>query len=535
MKSDEVVCREAVHVSRAAGLCARASGVLIIAAFCILAGGCGLDEWWHNGLKVGPNYKEPPAAVASHWIDYQRSEQQSANQSTDLQQWWHVFNDPVLNSLVSDAYKQSLTLGAAGERIVRARAQRGIVLGNQFPQVQEVAGSYSANKASNQTANGTRDQWFQHVEAGFNISWEIDFWGRYRRSIEFADANLEASIADFDDVLVVLLADVAANYIQYRTFQERLALAQINVKIQEESYQLASDTFRLGKSSERDPQMAKQVLEQTRSTIPDLEAGLRRANNALCVLLGIPPQELARRLGETGAIPTGEPRWSMGIPADLLRRRPDVRRAEREAAAQSAAIGIAKSDLYPRFSLLGSIGVQSEEIGDLFHTPGSIAGSIGPSFQWNIFNYGQITNAVKAQEALFREFVYRYQEAVLRANEETENAIIGHVKSRERARYLAESVTAASRTVEITYDQYRHGAVDFTPVFIFEAALTNQQDALAQARGDMALNLVDLYRSLGGGWEMREKPGGYEAPQVPAPTTQRATGTRPTTMPIQRP
>jgi NodT family efflux transporter outer membrane factor (OMF) lipoprotein len=535
MKSDEVVCREVASASRAARHRARASGVLLCAVICFLAGGCGLQEWWHNGMKVGPNYKQPPADVASHWIDYQRTELQSPNQSTELQQWWHVFNDPVLNSLVSDAYKQSLTLGGAAERISRARAQRGIVLGNQFPQVQEAAGSYRFNKASNQTVNGANDQWFQHAEAGFNISWEIDFWGRYRRSIEFADANLEASIADFDDVLVVLLADVAANYIEYRTFQERLALARVNVQIQEDAYQLASDTFRLGKSSERDPQMAKQVLEQTRSTIPDLEAGLRRANNALCVLLGIPPQELAQRLGETGMIPAGTPRWSIGIPADLLRRRPDVRRAEREAAAQSAAIGIAKADLYPRFSLLGSVGLQSEELGDLFHTPGSITGSIGPSFQWNIFNYGQITNAVKAQEALFREFVYRYQEAVLRANQEAENAIIGHVKAGERAKYLAESVTAATRTVEITYDQYRHGAVDFTPVFIFEAALTNQQDALAQARGDMALNLVDLYRSLGGGWEMREKAGGYDAPPVPAPTTQRATGTRPTTMPFRRP
>ncbi len=320
-------------------------------------------------------------------------------------------------------------------------------------------------------------------------------------------------------MLVVLLSDVAANYIQYRTFQERLVLARRNVQIQEAAYQLASDTFRLGRSTERDPQQAKQVLEQTRSLIPDLETGLRRANNALCVLLGIPTQELAGRLGESGMIPVGQPRLSLGIPADLLRRRPDVRRAERQAAAQSALIGVAKADLYPRFSLLGSVGVEAQELGDLFHTPGSMVAFGGPKFQWNILNYGRIENAVKVQEARFGQLFYNFQQVVLNANREAENSIVAYAKSLDRARYLGESVTAATRVVQITNDQYKQGAVDFTPVFIFEAALTSQEDALAQARGDIALNLVDLYRSVGGG------------PPVPPPTTQRA----PTTLPITGP
>jgi NodT family efflux transporter outer membrane factor (OMF) lipoprotein len=320
----------------------------------------------------------------------------------------------------------------------------------------------------------------------------------------------------------VLLGDVSANYIQYRTFQERLALARTNVNIQEAAYELASDNFRLGRSTERDPQMAKQVLEQTRSTIPVFETGVRQSSDALCVLLGIPPQELGHRIGESGMIPQAHVDWSVGIPADLLRRRPDVRSAERLAAAQSAGIGIAKSDLYPRFSLIGSIGVQSQGIENLFHTPSSLAAFGGPSFQWDIFNYGRIENSVKAQEARFRQAVYQYQQTVLNANREVEDALIAYFKSQEQYKYLSESVAAAHRTVEITNDQYRYGAVDFTPVFIFEAALTSEQDAQAQAESNIALSLVDVYRSLGGGWDEKQGCGLYDAPAVPAPTTQRA-------------
>ena len=388
----------------------------------------------------------------------------------------------------------------AGERIAEARALRGFAVGNLYPQVQQMTGSYSANKLSNQTANPPFDQWNRTAQGGFNLSWEIDFWGRFRRAIEAADANLDASIDNFDDVLVVLLSDVATNYIQYRTFQERLELARQNVKVQEDSYQLASDNFKFGRGTERDPQQAKQVLEQTRSTIPQFEEGVRHTNNALCVLLGIPPQDLGQRLGDSGMIPTGEPDWSMGIPADLLRRRPDVRRAERETAVQSAQIGIAKSDLYPRFSLIGSIGVQSQELGDLFHTPGAMSAFGGPSFQWNILNYGRIESSVEAQEARFRQFFTTYQAAVLQANSEVEDAIIDYAKSQERVKYLTDSVTAARRTVDITYDQYRQGVVDFTPVFIFETALTSAQDDLAQARGDVAsVACESISRS---GWRM---------------------------------
>ena len=493
--------------------------------------GCGLGEWARNGAKVGPNYKRPLAAVAHHWIDYQ--DPQIIHGEQDLAHWWGVFNDPILNSLIHDAYAQNLSLRGAGERIAEARARRGIAVGNYFPQSQTAGGSYTANKASNQTVNGNvSEQWYSNWEAGFNVSWELDLWGRFRRSVEAADADLQASVADFDNVLVVLLADVAANYVQYRTFQERIVVAQRNIEVQEKSYQLARDKFDAGASTERDVQQSRQVLEQTRASIPQLQASERQAANALCVLLGLPPHDLAARLDGTATsstatttetatapttapagpgIPTAPPDVAMGIPADLLRRRPDVRRFERQAAAQSALIGVAKADYYPRLSLLGSIGVQGEYFGDMFHTPGSVAGSVGPGFQWDILNYGRIESNVELQKARFRELVYAYQESVLRAGREAEDAAVGFFKSQERARLLAESVNAAARTVEITHDQYREGVIDFTPVFLFEGTLAEQQDQLAVARGQIALSLVDLYRALGGGWEMRLPNEGHES------------------------
>jgi len=487
------------------------------------------------GCKVGPNYKTPPTAIApaQNWIDYRDPRVDEAQH--DLSHWWGVFNDPVLSGLIGQAYQKNLSLRAAGERIVEARARQGIAVGNLFPQQQNVAGAYSFNKVSNQNGGnvpGGVDQYFQNTNAGFNVSWEMDLWGRFRRSIDAADAELEASVAEFDDVLVVLLADVTSNYIQYRTFEERVAVARRNVAAQEKSYQLAVDKFQAGASTERDSQQSKQVLEQTRATIPSLEAGARQASNALCVLLAIPVQDLSARLGAPATgVPTVPAETAVGIPADLLRRRPDVRAFERRAAAQSALIGVATSDLYPRFSIDGSIGVSAEDFEDVFKTPGAMTGFIGPSFRWDILNYGRIGNNVAAQEARFRESVANYQESVLRANREAEDAIIAFLKAQERTRYLQQSVAAAQRTVDISRDQYREGVIDFTPVYLFESTLSEQQDALAQSQGQIALSLVDLYRALGGGWEMRNGNGDAPAPVpglTPVPSTQPTT--RPATM-----
>jgi NodT family efflux transporter outer membrane factor (OMF) lipoprotein len=489
---------------------------------CLSLQGC---EWFKNGLKVGPNYSPQPAAVSTEWIDYQSSttkpSKQSESDNSQIVHWWTVFNDPVLNSLLHDAYSQDLTLRVAGERIMQSRAEHDIAVGNLFPQLQQANGAYTLNKASTITnVPQFGQQWYQNSNVGFNVGWEVDFWGKFRREVESASASLDSSVANFDNVMVLLLSEVASDYIQYRTFQQRLLLAKQNADIQRQAYELAQSNFHAGASTERDVQQAKQIYEQTLALVPQFELGVRQTNDALCVLLGIPATDLAARLGETDVIPSAPPEVAIGIPADLLRRRPDVREAERQAAAQSALIGVAESELYPHFALNGSIGVSAQDIGKLFHTPQSMVGSFGPSFSWDILNYGRLENAVEEQKSVFRSAVLAYQQSVLTANQQAEDAISSFAKSKESETYLAESVVAAKRTVQITYDQYRQGVVDFTPVFLFESTLTQQEDQLAQTRGNIALSVVQLYVALGGGWEARMDPEGIVGPAVPPPTSQ---------------
>lgn len=475
-------------------------GLAILSGCCRVPGG-RCKDWWCNGFKVGPNYSRPPAPVASEWIDYSNPRVKSEEQQ--LSQWWKVFNDPTLNTLVQSAYQQNLTLRVAGARILEARAQLGIAEGNLFPQSQSAFADYARVKLSQNTANPPPTAWFSDWDGGLSASWELDFWGRYRRAIEAADAELDASVEDYDDVLVVLLSDVAANYVQYRTFEQRLTYARANVEIQQKSFQLATDKFEAGATTERDKHQAKQVLEQTEALIPFLEIGERQAANRLCVLLGMPPTDLDAILGKGAGVPVTPLDVVVGVPADLIRRRPDVRSAERQVAAQSARIGVAVSDLYPHISLVGTIGVEAEEFGNLFKTPGSMIGAIGPGVRWDILNYGRLVNNVRVQDARFQALAYAYQDRVLNAGREVEDAMVVFLRSQEQARHLDASVAAAVRTVDITKEQYIQGEVDFTPVFLFESILTQQQDQLAVSQGDIALGLIAVYRSLGGGWQIR--------------------------------
>jgi NodT family efflux transporter outer membrane factor (OMF) lipoprotein len=486
--------------------------VLATLAGCSHVPGAKCRDWWCNGLKVGPNYFRPPAPVASEWIDYDNPRVKSEEQH--LCHWWTVFNDPTLNTLVQVAYQQNLTLREAGTRILEARALQGIARGNLFPQEQFAFGEYSRIKLSQNVANPPPSAWFSEWAFGLSGSWELDFWGRYRRAIEAADAELDASIENYDDVLVVLLSDVAAAYVEFRTFQQRLVYARANVDIQSNSFQLATDKFEGGATTERDTHQAKQILAQTEALIPALEIGQRQAANRLCILLGIPPTDMLSLLGEGAGIPVTPPDVVVGVPAELIRRRPDIRRAERLVAAQSARIGVAVSDLFPHLSVLGTIGVEAEHFGELF-TSGSMIGEISPGFRWDILNYGRLVNNVRVQDARFQQLAYAYQNQVLDAGREVEDAIVVFLKSQEQVQHLGTSVDAAARTVEITNEQYNQGAIDFTPVFLFQETLTEQQDQLAIAQGDIALGLIAVYRSLGGGWQIRL--GGYNPTVEPLP------------------
>ena len=497
----------------------------------------------HNGFKVGPDYLRPAAPVAPNWIDEHDTRLDTSDQ--DLHQWWIVFDDPTLDALITNAVQQNLSLREAGYRVLQARAARGIVAGSLFPQQQAAGAGYSRNAISRSAANSDfiPERFFDQWDAGFNLAWELDFWGRFRRAIEAADADLDASIEGYDQVVVTLLADVAATYVEIRTLQQRIVLAQQNVTLQRETFTIADARFRGGQVSELDVDQATSTLAQTEALIPQLEVQLRQATNRLCVLLGMPPADLITMLG-WGPVPTAPERVSIGIPAELLRRRPDVRRAEREVAAQSARVGVATAELYPHIGVTGTIGVSSERINRLF-TTSSFQGSVGPSFQWNILNYGRLLNNIRLQDALLAELIVVYQNKVLQANAEAENGIVQFLRTQDTARYLNTSVTAAQKGAVVAVAQYRNGTTDFNRVALVQQNLVQQQDLLTQAQGDIALGLVEVYRALGGGWQIRLEPGygpvavppGDPAPpdpadelipaprQAPPPAEQSATST----------
>jgi NodT family efflux transporter outer membrane factor (OMF) lipoprotein len=488
----------------------------------LLAGGCTtLQEWVQNGFKVGPNYHEPPAAVSPAWIDasdphivrqaslpafapgdHPASPVASASGETDA--WWNVFHDSALNSLIETAYRQNVDLRTAATRVLQAEAQRNIAAGNLFPQTQNAIGDYvhlqigknlrlfSIPQASLPT---TLNIW----ATGFNASWELDFWGRLRRAVESADAELDASVEGYHDALVTLVADVATSYVQIRSFQQRIAYARRNVEIETGSLHLAEARLRDGTATALDVKQARSSVAQTQSTIPPLVISLRQANDRLCILLGLPPQDLLPQL-RSAPIPITPPEVAVAIPADLLRRRPDVRRAEREAAAQSAQIGVAEADFYPRFGVTGFLGYTADDIGRLFAEK-SFTGLILPNFSWKIFNYGRVLNNVRAQDARFQQTILQYQQTVLTAGREVEDALVAFLQYQLQAQSLTESVKEAQDSVELVQAQYKAGLVDFNRVFTTQAQLVTQQDQLAAAYGNIALSLISVYRALGGGWQ----------------------------------
>jgi NodT family efflux transporter outer membrane factor (OMF) lipoprotein len=316
----------------------------------------------------------------------------------DTRNWWRAFNDPLLDRLIETAYRENLSLRVAGVRVLEARARLGVAVGGWYPQRQQAIGSLERLRLSDRSPQSISNPelLFAQSELGLTAGWELDFWGKFRRAIESADAGLLATIADYDNTLVSLTADVATSYVLIRTLETRLSIARQNVETQKESLQIAEARYKGGTTSQRDVDQAKTVLSNTQAVIPTLETQLRQAKNALSVLLGMPPNQLTEFLGSAGEVPVPPPQVVVGIPADLLRRRPDIRAAELRAASQCAQIGVAKADVLPAFSLTGTFGFQASNVGDFalgdMFRWGSRSISAGPTFQWNILNYGQITD-----------------------------------------------------------------------------------------------------------------------------------------------
>jgi NodT family efflux transporter outer membrane factor (OMF) lipoprotein len=506
----------------------RSFAPLLIAT--LLSGCTALPEYVRNGFKVGPNYDTPPAPVTPKWID--ADDMRVRSESDDLSQWWKVFNDPVLDDLIGHAYSQNLTLREAGFRVLQARAQYGYAIGELFPQTQDANGNYTRSATSVASVNGGSlgtlfspqgaavNQYYGMITTNFTLAWELDFWGRFRRAIEAAGADLDASVESYDDVLVTMLGDVAANYIQLRVYEKQIELLRKNVELQTESVKIAKARFDLGKTTELDLSQAKTTLDGTLAQIPKTEISVRRTTNKLCVLLGMPPEELATRLARL-PIPAAPGEVAASIPADLLRRRPDVRKAERNAAAESARIGVNVSALYPHIAINGTLGWQAPNLNQLF-TPLAFQGGYGPSFQWDLLNYGRLWNNIKFQRAKFQEVVTKYQNKVLSAAEEVEDGLIQYTKAHEEVKYLADSVVEADKAVRIGMLEYKAGKVDFNRVAVLEQNLVQQDILLTQAKGDVALGLVQVYRALGGGWQFRGEcsAGPDTCPHIDVPPAQ---------------
>jgi NodT family efflux transporter outer membrane factor (OMF) lipoprotein len=412
-----------------------------------------------------------------------------------LAAWWTTLNDPELSSLIDRAVLGNLDLKKALARVREARARRGMAKADLFPTL-DATGSATWSRSSKDTGTGKTSDLYA---ASFDAGWELDIFGGVRRSVEAAEADLRTGHEGLRDVLVSLLAEVALNYVEVRTFQTRLTVAEANLEAQNETYQLTLWRYQAGLSDELAVQQARYNLENTRSQIPTLRTGLEEAMNRIAVLLGEQPGKIHEEVKKQVPIPVTPLKVAVGVPADLLRRRPDVRRAESQLAAQTARVGVATADLYPKFTLSGSIGLEALSMSNL-SSSGIWSLSGGPGITWAIFKAGAIRQNIEVQSALEEQYFIAYEAAVLSALEEIENALVAYAEEQQRRQSLSEATQAAQKAVELAQHKYQAGLTDFSNVLDAQRSLLSFQDQLAQSNGTVTSNLVRLYKAVGGGW-----------------------------------
>lgn len=463
-----------------------------------------------TACAVGPSYKSPEPAVPEQWDEISSG---ITTARTGLTRWWALLGDPVLNQLVEEALVGNLPLREAAARIEESRARYRIAAAARFPEI-DAHGSATRNRQSENAQFAGGDD-YSDFAIGVAASWELDVFGRVRRQVESATALEAASEENRRDVMIILCAEVGQRYVNLRTLQQRLAVARANLASQEEIFRLTSTRFELGLSSGLDVAQAEQVLATTRTSIPPLELALTAEINALSVLLGDPPGRLRDRFAASAPIPQPPETVGTGLPLDLLRQRPDLRRAERELAAQNARIGVAVADLYPRFSLLGNIGLDATTVGDVFEGASRTYG-VGPSMIWNVFDAGRIRAQIRAEEALTEQALLRYEQQLLVALAEVENALAAYGRTREERLAVADAVTASSVALDLATLLYKDGAVDFQNVLDAQRTLLTQEDRLAVTDGAVVQSLVRLYLALGGGWDPAEENTADDATE-PAP------------------
>jgi NodT family efflux transporter outer membrane factor (OMF) lipoprotein len=448
-------------------------------------------------VRLGPDFQAPGEAWTKLWSSPALEQASQRRAYPDVRQWWQVFADPVLDGLIAEADAHNSNLKIAGLRVMEARARLGIAQSGRYPQLQQAsAESLYFNRRQSGGSNPQDSHFWQH-SVGFDVGWELDFWGRFSRAIESSDASYFAAQANYEDVLVLLRAQVADTYFSLRTTEARLRVARENAEQQKRNFEITEKLFNSGQSAELDLQQAKTQYLGTLSSIPELEGQVLRTRNALAVLIGQPPSALPQLLENQGLIPLVDRAVLQDVPASLLLRRPDVRAAELNVAAQSALIGVAETDFYPSLTLLGSIVWSTDT---LKGTSNSLDLIGGPSLRWNLFDHGQISNNVRVQDARLQQLIEVYRDKVREAAREADDAASGLSKSLERERILSEAQVAAKRSLSLANSQYREGYSDFQRVLDAQRALLEQQDNYLISRSNAVSNLIALYKALGGGW-----------------------------------
>jgi NodT family efflux transporter outer membrane factor (OMF) lipoprotein len=453
---------------------------------------------------VGPNYKEPPHQVAAHWAKKNASVKETPFKD---QKWWEEFHDPVLTSIIHQGYCTNLTLQSAGVKVLQTRAQLAQSVGQLYPQQQTIMGNYTYTRIGGTSLQNILPPSFDSALLGFSANWELDFWGKYRRAIQANDASFLASLAAYDHALVTLTADVATTYIKIRTYEQQIKITKANISVQKIGLNIARARFNAGQASLVDVEQAKTELAQTESTLPSLVTNVQQQKDTLAVLLGTIPNNIDPIIQPSRGIPKAPSSVAVGIPKEALARRPDVHQARLEAVGQSASIGATKANLYPSFSLNGVFAFSSNSIGkssvmDLFHWSNRniIA---GPGFNWPVLNYGQITNAVRVQDAAFQQALLNYMNVVLKAQKEVQDNITAYIEAKKTAFSLIQANTSATKSLKLALIRYQEGETDFTPVLNAEQQQLSVQTSLVNAQGAIPQALVALYRALGGGWNIR--------------------------------
>ena len=462
---------------------------------------------------VGPDYVQPESPLGPDWYkaEFERYD-------TDVEQqvhWWKTLGDPVLDNLIDLAHRQNNNLQIAGLRVLESRAQLGIATGSKYPQAQVVVGDATAVQGSENAANtAAGDLSYTQYNIGVGASWEIDFWGKFRRGIESADAAYLASVAGYDQVMILVTAQVCSAYLSVRTLEEQIRITNDNIAIQQRSFDIVNVQFENGATSELDVLQARTLLMATRATLPALQTQLYQARNALATLLGMPPSDMSDLLKGSSAIPAVPETVAVGLPADLLRRRPDVRQAEYLAMAQNAQVGVAEANLYPSFSLTGALGLSAAGNTDTTRTGNSgfselfssdsLTYSVGPSFVWPFLNYDRIKNNVRVQDARLQQSLIAYRETVLQAARDVEDALVALEGAERQDELLAITVANAQRSAEVAQLRFNEGFADYQRVLDAQTSLFTQQSRYVTNHSSIVGSFIALYLALGGGWELRD-------------------------------